>query len=65
MTTTTNKGKPGSKPSKTDSKKGRSTPSPEALKKTHDALRAVGKDLGYKEGRLGGAIIWFSEGTLF
>ena len=65
MTTSTRKDGPGSKPSKTDSKKGRSTPSPEERKKMHDALRAAGKDLGFKEVPLKGAIIWIPEGTLF
>ena len=65
MTTSTNKDKPGKTPSEQDKRAARNTVSPEELKRNHDALRAMGKRLGFKEGRLDGAIIWFSEGTLF
>lgn len=65
MTTTTHKEKPGSKPLKPDKKLAPNTLSQEELKKRHDAIRAFGKERGYKEGRLNGAIIWFPEGPLF
>ena len=66
MTTTTNKERPGSKSPKTEEKaKAPNTVSPEVLKRRHDRMMKFAKEHGFKEGRLGGAIIWFSEGTLF
>ena len=65
MTTTTNKERPVAKPSKTDSKKAPNMLSAAERKKSLDAGPALAKKHGFKEGRLDGAIIWFSEGTLF
>jgi hypothetical protein len=64
MTTTTSKEKPGKTPSKND-KKAPNTRSMEHRMRMREKLLALGKERGYKEGRLDGAIIWFSEGTLF
>jgi hypothetical protein len=64
MTTTTNKEGPGKRPSKNDSKKVLNTPSGvEHRRRMREKLLALGKDLGFKEGRLDGAIIWIPEET--
>ena len=63
MTTTTNKGKPGRKPLKSDSKKTPNTPSAEHRMRMRGKLLALAKEHGFKEVPLKGAIIRIPEGT--
>ena len=63
MTTTTNKGRPGKTPLKSD-KKGRNMPyDMEHRLRMREKLLALAKEHGFKERRLEGAIIWIPEGT--